>query len=167
MAIRGGKPDDRRVVPNLIVKDAARALEFYGTVLGAQAIYVSRLPSGLVLHAQLRVGETVFLVSEENMGMPEAQFARFEQGMKTRSPETLQGTSCVLELYVDDVDEVFRKAVDAGATAKMEIAETFFGDRLGQFQDPFGQVWGIGSVVELLDPEEVDRRARARFASAG
>src|SRR5579862_2769210 len=107
MSIKGGKPDDRRVVPNLIVKDAAKALEFYRAVLGAEPIYVSRLPNGLVLHAQLRVGDTVFLISHENMGMPEEQFARFEQGMKTRSPETLKGTSVVLELYVDDVEATF------------------------------------------------------------
>ena len=166
MSIKGGKPNDRRVVPNLIVKDAAKALEFYKAALGAEPVYVSRLPNGLVLHAQLRVGETVFLISHENMGMPEEQFSRFEQGMRTRSPETLNGTSAVLELYVDDVEETFRKAIEAGGRVKMEIGDTFYGDRLGQFEDPFGHVWGIGQVVEELEPAEVDRRARERFARA-
>ncbi len=166
MAIKGGKPDDRRVVPNLVVKDAAKALEFYQRVLKAEPIYVSRLPSGVVLHAQMRVGETVFLVSEETMGMPEAQFSRFEQGMRTRSPHTLGGASVVLELYVDDLDIVFQRAVEAGALIKMPVSDTFYGDRLGQFEDPFGHVWGVGQVVEMLEPEEVDRRARERFATA-
>ena len=166
MSIKGGKPNDRRVVPNLIVKDAARALEFYKAALNAEPVYVSRLPNGVVLHAQLRVGETVFLISHENMGMPEEQFSRFEQGMRTRSPETLNGTSAVLELYVDDVEETFRKAIEAGGRVKMEIGDTFYGDRLGQFEDPFGHVWGIGQVVEELEPAEVDRRARERFARA-
>jgi PhnB protein len=166
MAIRGGKPNDRRVAPNLIVKDAAKALDFYRKVLGAEAMYVSRLPNGAVLHAQLRVGETVFLVSEENMGMPEAQFSRFEQGMRTRSPHTLGGTSVVLELYVDDLDATFQRAVEAGGRIKMPVSDTFYGDRLGQFEDPFGHVWGIGVVIEELEPEEVDRRARERFAKA-
>ena len=166
MSIKGGKPNDRRVVPNLIVKDAAKALEFYKAALGAEPVYVSRLPNGLVLHAQLRVGETVFLISHENMGMPEEQFSRFEQGMKTRSPKTLKGTSAVLELYVDDVEETFRKAIEAGGRVKMEIGDTFYGDRLGQFEDPFGHVWGIGQVIEELEPEEVDRRARERFQPA-
>jgi PhnB protein len=166
MSIKGGKPNDRRVVPNLVVRDAGKALEFYKTVLGAEPIYVSRLPNGTVLHAQLRVGETVFLISLENMGMPEEQFSRFEQGMKTRSPETLKGTSTVLELYVDDVEETFRKAIEGGGRIKMQIAETFYGDRLGQFEDPFGHVWGIGQVVEELEPDEVDRRARERFQRA-
>jgi PhnB protein len=166
MSIKGGKPNDRRVVPNLIVRDAARALEFYKQAMGAEPVYVSRLPSGVVLHAQLRVGETLFLVSEENMGMPEEQFSRFEQGMKTRSPDTLKGTSAVLELYVDDVEDAFRKAIDAGGKVKMAIGDTFYGDRLGQFEDPFGHVWGIGQVIEELEPEEVDRRARERFQHA-
>ena len=166
MSIKGGKPNDRRVVPNLIVKDAAKALEFYKAALGAEPVYVSRLPNGVVLHAQLRVGETLFLISHENMGMPEEQFSRFEQGMKTRSPKTLKGTSAVLELYVDDVDEAFRKAIEAGGKIKMQIADTFYGDRLGQFEDPFGHVWGIGQVIEELEPEEVDRRARERFQPA-
>ena len=166
MAIKGGKPNDRRVAPNLIVKNAAEALEFYKRVLGAEAIYVSRLPNGAVLHAQLRVGETVFLVSEENMGMPEEQFSRFEVGMRTRSPHTLGGTSVVLELYVDDVDLVFQKAIEAGGRIKLPVSDMFYGDRLGQFEDPFGHVWGIGTVIEELEPEEVDRRARERFAPA-
>lgn len=166
MSIRGGKPNDRRVAPNLIVRNAARALEFYQAVLGAQAIYVSRLPDGKVLHAQLRIGDTVFLVSEENMGMPEAAFANLEKGMRTRSPETLGGTTVVLEIYVDDVDETYRRAIEAGATAKMQVADTFYGDRLGQFEDPFGHVWGVGTVLEELEPAEVDRRARERFAPA-
>ena len=166
MSIKGGKPNDRRVVPNLIVKDAAKALDFYKAALGAEPVYVSRPPNGVVLHAQLRVGETLFLISHENMGMPEEQFARFEQGMRTRSPETLKGTSAVLELYVDDVEETFRKAIEAGGKIKMQIADTFYGDRLGQFEDPFGHVWGVGQVIEELEPEEVDRRARERFQHA-
>ena len=166
MSIRGGKPNNRALSPNLIVRDAARAAAFYEHVFGAQQLYVSRLPNGAVLHAQLRIGESVFLVSEENMGMAEAQFARFETGMRTRSPETLGGTSCVIELYVDDVDATFRRAQDAGAQVKMPVTDQFYGDRVGQFEDPFGHVWGVGQVVEELDPAEVDRRAAERFAPA-
>ena len=166
MAIRGGKPDNRALSPNLIVKDAAAALAFYQRVFAAAPLYVSRLPDGKVLHAQMRIGDGVVLVSEENMGMPEAQFARFEQGMRTRSPQTLGGTSCVIELYVDDVDETFRRAVDAGGKVKMPPVDQFYGDRVGQFEDPFGHVWGVGQVLEELDPAEVDRRAAERFAPA-
>ena len=88
MSIRGGKPNNRAISPNLVVRDAAAAVAFYQRVFGAQQLYVSRLPNGAMLHAQLRVGESVFLVSEENMGMPEAQMAKFERGMRTRSPQT-------------------------------------------------------------------------------
>lgn len=166
MSIRGGKPNNRAVAPNLIVKDAARAVAFYQRVFGAEPVYVSRLPGGKVLHAQLRVGESVFLVSEENMGMPEAQFAKFERGMRTRSPWTLGGSSCVIEIYVDDVDETFRRALDAGGKVKAPPVDQFYGDRVGHFEDPFGHVWGVGQVLEELDPAEVDRRAAERFAPA-
>ncbi len=166
MSIKGGKPNNRALSPNLIVRDAATAVAFYEAVLGAEPRYVSRLPNGKVLHAQLRVGESVFLVSEENMGMPEAQFAQFERGMRTRSPETLGGSSCVIELYVEDVDATFQKALDAGAKVKMPPTDQFYGDRVGQFEDPFGHVWGVGQVLEELDPAEVDRRASERFAPA-
>ena len=166
MSIRGGKPNNRALSPNLIVRNAAEAVAFYERVFGAEQLYVSRLPNGRVLHAQMRVGESVFLVSEENMGMPEAQFARFERGMRTRSPQTLGGTSCVIELYVEDVEETFRRALDAGAKTKMPPTDQFYGDRVGQFEDPFGHVWGVGQVIEELDAAEVDRRAAERFAPA-
>ncbi len=166
MSIRGGKPNNRALSPNLIVRNAAQAVAFYERVFAAEQLYVSRLPNGAVLHAQLRVGESVFLVSEENMGMPEAQFVKFEKGMRTRSPETLGGTSCVIELYVDDVDATFRRAQDAGAKVKMPPMDQFYGDRVGHFEDPFGHVWGVGQVLEELDPAEVDRRAAERFAPA-
>ena len=165
-SIKGGKPNNRALSPNLIVRDAAKAVVFYEQVLGAEQRYVSRLPNGKVLHAQLRIGESVFLVSEETMGMPEAQFAKFEQGMRTRSPHTLGGTSCVIELYVDDVDSTFEKALDAGAKVKMPPSDQFYGDRVGHFEDPFGHVWGVGQVLEELDAAEVDRRAAKRFAQA-
>ena len=166
MSIRGGKPNNRALSPNLIVRDAAKAVAFYERVFGAEQLYVSRLPNGAVLHAQLRVGESVFLVSEETMGMPEAQFAKFEKGVRTRSPLTLGGTSCVIELYVDDLEATFRRALDAGAKTKTPPMDQFYGDRVGQFEDPFGHVWGVGQVLEELDPAEVDRRAAERFAPA-
>ena len=166
MSIKGGKQNNRAIAPNLVVRDAAKAVAFYQRVLGAETLYVSRLPTGAVLHAQLRIGESVILVSEENMGMPEAQFSRMERGMRTRSPETLGGTSVVLEIYVDDVDAAFQRAIDAGGKVKMPVSDTFYGDRVGQFEDPFGHVWGIGTVIEELDPAEVDRRARDLFAPA-
>ena len=166
MSIRGGKPNNRALSPNLIVRNAAKAVAFYARVFGAEQLYVWRLPNGTVLHAQLRIGESVFLVSEETMGMPEAQFAKFEKGMRTRSPETLGGTSCVIELYVDDVDATFRRALDAGGKVKAPPTDQFYGDRVGHFEDPFGHVWGVGQVLEELDPAEVDRRAAERFAPA-
>ena len=164
MAIRGARPDERRIAAHLIVRDLEKAIDFYRRALGAEVLYRSTVPPGSrVLHAQLRVADSYVLVSEENMGMPEEVYARFETGSKTRSPETLRGTSVILELYVDDVDAAFRRAVEAGARPKIPVANAFYGDRLGQLVDPFGHVWAFATVRETLDAREVDARAAEHF----
>ena len=164
MAIRGARPDDRRIAAHLIVRNLEKAIDFYRRAFGAEVLYRSAIPpDARVLHAQLRIGDAYFLVSEENMGLPEDVYARHETGWKTRSPETLRGTSVILELYVDDADRAFRQAVDAGATSKMPVANTFYGDRYGQVADPFGHVWALATVLETLDAAEVDARAMRQF----
>ncbi len=84
--------------------------------------------------------------------------------MRARSPQTLGGTSAILEFYVEDVDTAFRRAIDAGAMPKLPVADSFFGDRHGQLVDPLGHVWAVATVREGLTPEEVDARAREHFA---
>lgn len=166
MAIRGARPNDRKISAHLIVRDVPKAIDFYARAFGAQAVYRSVVPpDGRVLHAQLRIGDSHVLVSEENMGMPEQVYSRFETGVRTRSPETLRGTSFILEIYVDDVDQAFRRAIDAGAAPKIPVANAFYGDRYGQIVDPFGHVWALATVLETLDPEEVDARAAAHFGT--
>jgi len=75
-----------------------------------------------------------------------------------RSPETLGGSSTILELYVDDVDGLYKRAIDAGATATLPPHDAFFGDRYGQFRDPFGHVWAVATVKEDLTPEQIADR---------
>ncbi len=165
MAISGARPNERRIAAHLIVRNIEKAIDFYGRAFGAQVLYRSAVPpDSRVLHAQLKVFDSTVLVSEENMGMPEEVYGRYETGTRTRSPETLRGTSVILELYVDDVDRAFARAVQAGAASKIPVANTFYGDRLGQVTDPFGHVWALASVVETLSPREVDARAAAHFA---
>ena len=139
MSIAGGKPNDRRIATHLIVKGVDRAIDFYRRAFGADVLYRSQASTdGRALHAQLRIFDSIVLLSEENMGMPEEAMARYETGMRTRSPESLKATTAILEIYVDDVDSAFRRAVDAGAIPKLPVALAFYGDRYGQVVDPFG-----------------------------
>jgi uncharacterized glyoxalase superfamily protein PhnB len=167
MAIRGARPDERRIAAHLLVRNLERAIDFYRRAFGAEVLYRSTVgPESRVLHAQLRIADSWVLVSEENMGMPEEVYARYETGMKTRSPETLRGTTVILELYVDDVDRAFRRAVEAGASPKIPVGNAFYGDRYGQLVDPFGHVWALATVLETLTPERVDELAASHFGGA-
>jgi PhnB protein len=163
MAIQGARPVRPHVVPNLIVRDLAAAVAFYERAFGATVLYRGEIPGGGLLHVQLQISESVVELSLENMGMSEEIWAPREKGLRTRSPHTLNGTSSVLELYVDDVDQAFGRAIAAGATEKAPVADTFFGDRYGQFVDPFGHVWGLATAKEHLSPDEVTRRAAELF----
>jgi uncharacterized glyoxalase superfamily protein PhnB len=165
MAIRGARPNDRRIVAHLIVRNLEKAIDFYRRAFGAEVLYRSAIPpESRALHAQVRIADSVVLLSEENMGMSEEVYSRFETGMKTRSPEMLQGSTVILELYVDDVDGAFRRAVEAGARPKIPVADAFYGDRYGQLVDPFGHVWALATVLEALTPREVDQRAADYFS---
>jgi uncharacterized glyoxalase superfamily protein PhnB len=160
MAIQGARANERRIAAHLIVRNLEKAIDFYRRAFGADVLYRSAIPpDSRVLHAQLKVADSYVLVSEENMGMPEEAYARLETGVRTRSPQTLKGTSVILELYVDDVDGAFRHAIEAGAEPKIPVAEAFYGDRYGQLVDPFGHVWALATVVETLTAREVDQRA--------
>ncbi|MDQ2869979.1 MAG: VOC family protein [Acidobacteriota bacterium] len=164
MSIAGGKPNDRRIATHLIVKGVDRAIDFYGRAFGADVLYRSQTSTdGRALHAQLRIFDSIVLLSEENMGMPEEAMARFETGMRTRSPESLKATTAILEVYVDDVDGAFRRAIDAGAIPRLPVGLAFYGDRYGQVVDPFGHVWALATEVERLTPGEVDQRAMEHF----
>lgn len=164
MAIQGARANERRIAAHLIVRNLEKAIDFYRRAFGAEVLYRSAIPpESRILHAQLKLIDSYLMVSEENMGMPEDVYSRFETGVKTRSPETLRGSSVILELYVDDVDRAFQRAIEAGATTKIPVANAFYGDRYGQLVDPFGHVWALATVVETLTAREVDERAAAHF----
>ena len=167
MAIKGGRPVNRRVVAHLMVRNATEAVEFYQRALGAEELYRSTLPDGRVIHAHLKIADSVIQVTDESLAFDEEGVARAEAGMPTRSPQTLGGTSTILEMYVEDVDAAFKRAIDAGAEPKIGVADMFFGDRYGQLTDPFGHVWALATMRETLTPEEIDRRAMEHFAPAG
>jgi PhnB protein len=141
------------VTPYLAVDDAAAAIEYYKSAFGAKERVRMDAPGGLIGHAELEIGDSVVMLSD-----PLPQFA-------TRPPKELGGTSVSIHLYVEDVDAVVKEAVDAGATVTMEVADQFWGDRLGSVADPFGQSWLIATHVEDLSPEEIAERGKAAMAA--
>lgn len=135
-----------RVTPYLGVDGADAAIEFYVSVLGAKERMRMPAPEGRVGHAELELGESVIMLADEHP----------EMGM--RGPKTVGGTPVTIHLYVEDVDAVFEAAIAAGATALGEVKDQFYGDRSGQFEDPFGHRWNVASHVEDVAPEEMERR---------
>ncbi len=136
-----------RVSPYLIVDGAAAAIEFYSSVLGASERM--RMPDreDKIGHAELQIGDSIVMLADE---YPE---------MGLRGPKSLGGTPVTISVYVEDVDDVFDRAVRAGATSLRAVENQFYGDRSGQFEDPFGHRWSIASHVEDVPPEEMAERA--------
>jgi PhnB protein len=141
------------VSPYLTVDDAAAAIAYYTEAFGARERGRMDAPDGKIGHAELEIGDSLVMLSD---ALP--QFA-------TRSPTELGGTSVGIFLYVEDVDEVVKQAVDAGGTVTMEVADQFWGDRFGIVQDPFGHLWSIATHVEDVPPEEMAERAKAAMAA--
>jgi PhnB protein len=136
-----------RLTPYLCVDGASAAIDFYSKVFGAKERM--RLPGddGKIGHAELQVGDSVIMLADEypDMGI--------------LGPKSIGGTPVTISLYVEDVDATFKSALDAGATARREPENQFYGDRAGQFEDPFGHRWSIATHVEDVPAEEMERRA--------
>ncbi len=158
MAIQGGRPDNRQIVPYLMVVDSKAAVAFYERAFGAQLVYSDEMPGGHGVFAQLKIGDSYIQLAEDSSGPSESKF---------RSPQRLGGTSVVLERYVDDVDAAFQRAVDAGATGIIQPGDMFFGDRYAWVADPWGHIWAMATVKDRLSPEELHRRMMEFMAQAG
>ena len=135
-----------RVSPHLSIAGAADAIEFYKGVLGANERMRMPTPDGAIAHAELQIGDSVVMVGEE---MP---------GGNDPSPKTLGGSPVALFVYVENVDDVHKRAVEAGAKSVSEPEDHFYGDRVAMFDDPFGHRWNIASHVEDVPPDEMERR---------
>jgi PhnB protein len=138
----------------LAVDDAAAAIDYYTRAFGAKELGRMDAPGGKVGHAELEIGDSRLMLSDP-----------FPQS-STRPPKELRGTTASVFLYVEDVDAVVQRAVDAGATVTMEVADQFWGDRFGTVTDPFGHVWSVATHVEDVPPEEMADRAKAAMAGA-
>jgi PhnB protein len=151
--VRAVREGMHTITPHLVVKGGAKAIEFYQKAFGAEVKGVHHTPDGKVMHAELKVGDSLVMLADEFPGMGTCA-----------SPQKLGGTSINLNLYTENVDRIFKQAVDAGATVLMPLANQFWGDRCGQVKDPFGHVWALGQHVEDVAPEEMERRGREIFA---
>lgn len=130
----------------LVVQDAARAIEFYKSVFGAVELF--RLTAGpdKIAHAELQIGDSRIMLADE---FPD---------MDALGPGHYGGSPVSLLIYVPDSEEVFFKALDAGATLKRPLVDQFYGDRSGMIVDPFGHTWSIATHIEDVSPEEMQRR---------
>ncbi len=133
--------------PYLIVKGAARAIDFYKQAFGATELMRFAGPGGSIGHAEIRIGDSPIMLADE---MPQ---------MGYRSPAALGGSPVSVMLYVPDVDKVVERAVKAGAKVERPVADQFYGDRSGTIHDPFGHVWTVSTHKEDVSPEEMQRRA--------
>ena len=142
------------VTPYLVVSGGARAIEYYQRAFGAKEIHRMNGPGGKVMHAELRIGDSVIMLADE---MP---------GAGTRSPQSLSGTTGGIFLYVDNVDNAFQQAVAAGGKADMQPTDMFWGDRYGRLTDPFGHSWSIATHIEDVPPQEMEKRSKEAMAKA-
>ena len=140
------------VTPHLVVRDAAKAIDFYAAAFGAEELYRMPGPDGAVMHAELMIGDSRVMLGEE---APQ---------MGALSPQTIGGSPVSLLLYVKDVDASFTRAGQAGCTIQMPPTDMFWGDRYGKVQDPFGHQWALATHKEDVTPEEMHRRAAAQKA---
>lgn len=138
--------------PYLIVKNAPAAIDFYKQAFGAQELFRMPRPDGVIMHAEIQIGDSHFMLGDEAAG----------QG---RSPQSLNGTPVSIYLYVEDVDSAFKQATAAGATPSMPVQDMFWGDRYGRLSDPFGHQWHVATHKEDVTPQEMGQRAAAAMTA--
>jgi PhnB protein len=143
------------VTPYLFVKAAPLAIDFYKTVFGAAEIVRMPGPDGKIMHAELKIGDSIVMLADENP----------HNGVM--SPQTVGGYSVGLHVYVENVDAVIQKALEHGAKALRPIKNQFYGDRSGSVLDPFGHMWSVATHVEDVSPEEMRKRMNSLSQSAG
>ena len=141
------------VSPALAIDGAPAAIDFYKRAFVAREKKRMPGPDGKIAHAELEIGDSVVMVSDP-----------FPQST-VKAPTQLGGTSVGMFVYVEDVDSVFKQAVDAGATVTMELEDMFWGDRFGSLTDPFGHSWSLATHVEDVPPEEMEERSKQAMAA--
>jgi len=135
--------------PYLTIRGAAAAIDFYKRAFGAQELFRMPTPDGKIMHAEITIGDShIMLADESSTG-------------ETKSPQTLNGSTTGIFLYLNDVDAAFKQAVKAGAKETMPLQNMFWGDRFGKLTDPFGHRWMLATHVEDVSPAEMEERMAA------
>jgi PhnB protein len=133
------------LTPHITVRDAKGAIEFYKKALNAELLNAAHTPDGRVLHAALRIGDSVLMLNDE-----------FPEWGGQAAPRSEVG-GCTIHIYVDNVDGLFQQALAAGATVKMPLMDQFWGDRYGMLLDPYGFRWSIATHIKDMSPEEMQK----------
>jgi len=141
------------ITPSLVLDNASQAIEWYKKALGAQEVSISPGPDGKIMHAELKIGDSRFMMNDAMMG--------------AKGPLALGGSPASLWLFVEDSDALFNRAVGAGAQVRMPMADQFWGDRYGQVEDPFGHQWSFATHKQDLTKDQVAANAKAFFANMG
>ena len=142
------------LTPYMTVRNACAAIDFYKKAFGAEKVLQLDMADGTIAHAEIRIGDSVVMLSEEN------------EAWGTKSPLSLGGSPMFLMAYVADVDAAFRRAIDAGATEVRPVADQFYGDRSGTLKDPYGHQWTLSMHIEDVSEAEAQRRMEAEFAKS-
>lgn len=138
------------LTPYLVIKDAAKAIDYYKKVFGATELVRMPGPGGTVAHAELQIGDSRIMLADENPAM----------GQGYTSASTIGGSPVSLYVYLPNVDEVFKRAIAEGAKELKPVQDQFYGDRSGFLRDPFGHLWGIATHVEDVSPQEMQERMK-------
>ena len=149
MAVKPIPDGYHSATPYLIVKGAADAIDFYKRAFGATELFRMPDPKGAIMHAEIRIGDSVLMLADDQ---PQAI---------CHGPRSLGGSTVGLLIYLENVDTVFKRAIEAGGKSVRPVTNQFYGDRSGTLEDPFGHVWTVATHVEDVPPEELERRAQA------
>ncbi|MEO7673491.1 MAG: VOC family protein [Pyrinomonadaceae bacterium] len=138
------------VTPYLICKNAEAAIDFYTKAFGAKELFRIGEP-GMVGHAELKIGNAIIMLADEH---PE---------MGALSPESVGGTPVTLMIYVENVDDFTGKAITEGLKVLKPVEDQFYGDRSGQFEDPFGHKWSFATHIADISPDEMTQKAKEMY----
>ena len=144
-------PAGSRATPYLIIKNAARAVEFYRNALGAIEVVRLEGVDGRIAHCEIKIGEASILLADE------------WEGVGATSPSALGGSPVIIHLEVEDVDTLAKRAIDAGAKVIFPVQDQFYGERAGRLQDPFGHLWLLSTKIESVPAPEMRKRERSWF----
>ena len=148
----GIPPGQHTVTPHLVIRDAAVAIEFYKKAFGAQEVFCYKAPDGRIMQADIIIGDSHVFIADE---FPEHGWGP--------SLQSIKDTYATVHLFVEDVDAVFKLAVDHGALPVMAPQDMFWGNRFGRIIDPFGQPWSMATHLEDLTDEEINKRGAQFF----